>query len=249
MNIFFTSDTHYNHKNIVRGTSEWEAGEGPQRTRDFDTLEEHNKALVTSINSVVKEDDILYHLGDWSFGGINSIWEFRKQLNCKEIHLIFGNHDEHIEANKEITILKDESLIKFLKTYSYVGDKITFKLQDLFASVSHSKQLNLKIDCQKTGKFGKQMFCLSHYAHRVWNKSHKGSIMLYGHSHGTLDEMKPEFANPTWIGDNYFIKNYKTMDVGVDTNNLYPYHMDEILEIMKKRDVLLNVDHHSKNTN
>lgn len=84
---------------------------------------------------------------------------------------------------------------------------------------------------------------------RVWNKSHKGSIMLYGHSHGTLDQLQPQFTSPTWIGDQYFIKNYKTMDVGVDTNNLFPYHIDEILDIMKEKEVLLGVDHHSKNTN
>lgn len=249
-NIYFTSDTHYNHKNIVRGTSEWEPGKGPQRTRDFDTLEEHNKALVTSINSVVKEDDILYALGDWSFGGINSIWEFRKQLKCKEIHLIFGNHDEHIEANKPIPDLQLEEVRKW--AFGPMERSIlpvVPRLQDLFASCNYYKELNLKVDCQKSGKFGKQMIILSHYAMRVWNKSHKGSIMLYGHSHGTLDEMKPEFANPTWIGDDYFVKNYKTMDVGVDTNNLYPYHLDEILEKMKVREVLLNVDHHSKDTN
>ncbi len=107
----------------------------------------------------------------------------------------------------------------------------------------------MKVDCTKAGKFGKQMFVLSHYAMRVWNKSHRGSIMLYGHSHGTLDQMRPEFANPTWIGDNYFIKNYRTMDVGVDTHDLYPYHLDEILDIMKGKEVYMEVDHHNSNTN
>lgn len=71
----------------------------------------------------------------------------------------------------------------------------------------------------------------------------------YGHSHGTLDELKPEFTSPTWIGDCYYTKNFKTMDVGVDTNNLFPYHIDEILDIMKDREVLLGADHHSIKTN
>lgn len=40
----------------------------------------------------------------------------------------------------------------------------------------------------------------------------------------------------------------KSMDVGVDTNNLYPYHLDEIIEIMKNIKPEL-VDHHNQNTN
>jgi calcineurin-like phosphoesterase family protein len=92
--IWFTSDTHYNHKNICKGVTEW--SDADISCRDFQTIEEMNDAIVNSINKYVMENDILYHLGDWSFGGINSIWEFRKQIKCKNIHLILGNHDEHI---------------------------------------------------------------------------------------------------------------------------------------------------------
>lgn len=101
-NIYFTSDTHYHHRNIVRGISEWEKfekGSSHQNTRDFNTLEEHDEALIKSINSLVKYDDILYHLGDWSFGGHEQIKKFRDRLECKEIHLIFGNHDQYKNTN------------------------------------------------------------------------------------------------------------------------------------------------------
>lgn len=211
-NIYLTSDTHFGHSNIVKGTSQWE--NSGKRVRNFNTLEEHNQTLVDNINQLVKEDDILYHLGDWSFGGFKNIMEFRQQLRCKNIHLIFGNHDHHIENNKE-------------------------GIQSAFKSVQYYKEL----------KVYNQHLILCHYAMRVWNKSHKGSIMLYGHSHGSLDTLQPEFTSPTWIGDEYFIKNYKTMDIGVDTNNLYPYHLDEIIDIMNNKEILLNVDHHSTETN
>jgi|SRR6478609_6505165 len=214
MNIWFTSDTHYGHKNIVRGTSEWENKDNTQRVRDFDTMEEHNDALVKSINSVVKEDDELWHLGDWSFGGKDNIKIFRDRLKCRNINLIFGNHDQHIEP-------------------------LNSPYRELFKSCQYYKELSFKMDKIK------YHFILSHYAMRVWNKSHHGSIMLYGHSHGTLDEFTINTANPTWIGDQYFIKNYRTMDVGVDTHNLYPYHLDEIIDIMKARDLHMEVDHHN----
>jgi predicted phosphodiesterase len=59
-----------------------------------------NQALVDGINKNVKFNDVLIHLGDWSFGGIDKIWEFRKQINCQNIYHVYGNHDHHISRNK-----------------------------------------------------------------------------------------------------------------------------------------------------
>lgn len=95
--IFFSSDFHYHHKNIVKGVSNWTSKE---RCRNFDTLEEHDQVLIDNINKTVRKDDILYCLGDWSFGGLEFVGEFRKKLYCKTIHLILGNHDHHIERNR-----------------------------------------------------------------------------------------------------------------------------------------------------
>ena len=92
-NIWFSSDFHYGHKNICRGVSTWS---NLKYTRDFQSIEEMNYTLVNNINSYVKKDDDLYFLGDWSFGGIENIWEFRKKLNCTNIHFICGNQDNHM---------------------------------------------------------------------------------------------------------------------------------------------------------
>lgn len=205
-NIYFTSDPHFNHKNIVRGESAWiKNTQETQNTRNFDTLEEHNQALVKSWNSIVKHNDILYCLGDWSFSGHESIKAFRNQLGCQNIHLILGNHDQHIEP-------------------------VDSPYRGCFNSVQHVLQFDLKLGLSKTGYMGKQGFFLSHYSHQVWNKHNKGKIHLFGHSHGTLKG----------IG--------KSMDVGVDTNDLYPYHLDEILDIMKGKESHI-IDHHNSKTN
>lgn len=76
------------------------------------------------------------------------------------------------------------------------------------------------------------LITLCHYAFKVWRDSHHGSMMLYGHSHGTLPDDK----------------NSLSMDVGVDTNNYFPYSFDEIKKIMSKKE-FKPVDHHDKNTN
>lgn len=90
--IWFISDTHYSHRNIVRGISNWSDKSG---CRNFDTLGDHDMWLVAMINSSVEPQDTLYHLGDWSFGGWGNIEEFREQLRCQTVHLIYGNHDHH----------------------------------------------------------------------------------------------------------------------------------------------------------
>ena len=204
-NIWFTSDTHIGHKNIVRGTSEWT---GKNRCRDFDTVEEHDETLVDNINSNVKENDILYHLGDWSFGGKEKIVEFRRKLYVKDIRLILGNHDHHIEKGL---------------------------YNDLFTSVDHYKRTTIN----------KQMFIMCHFPMRVWDKANHGSIMLHGHCHGTLSGYRDEEQSFDNMKDIF----YKTMDVGIDTHPEFrPYHIDEILDIMRDR-INLNVDHHNETTN
>ena len=97
--LYFTSDTHYMHKNICRGTTSWSNADG--FTRNFDTLDQMNDRIVNGINSAVGQDDILFHLGDWSFGGFERIEEFRNRINCRNIHIVLGNHDHHIERDRE----------------------------------------------------------------------------------------------------------------------------------------------------
>lgn len=224
--IWFTSDPHYNQANIVEGISSWE---DKSPCRPFKTLDEHDTALVNNINAVVKENDVLICLGDWNFGtykeSVDLGFEFRKRLKCKNIYLVLGNHDTHIRKNKN-------------------------GIQGCFKQVLDYLELTIIEPSDQEGeKAFKHKIIMSHYAMRVWNHSHRGSIMLYGHSHGNLDEFTPTTANPTWIGDQYYIRNYRTMDVGIDTHPEFrPYSWEEIKSIMLKRNVDIEIDHHSQTT-
>jgi calcineurin-like phosphoesterase family protein len=120
--VWVVSDSHYSHKNICRGVTEWRLPDGSipiSQTRDFDTIEQMNETIVNNINSVVGQDDVLIHLGDFSFGGFENIQKFRDRILCKEIHLILGNHDTHIENNRD-------------------------NVQELFTSVNHYTRLMYK---------------------------------------------------------------------------------------------------------
>lgn len=159
--IFFTSDTHFGHTNICRGVSNWrdENGNVPiHQTRDFETLEQMNDKIVESINSVVGEDDTLFHLGDWSFGGFDNIEEFRNRINCKNIHLILGNHDHHIERNKN-------------------------DIQRLFSSVHQYLRLQVSIMPGTKLYAGEMDLVLMHYPIASWHNMNDGVIHLHGHVH------------------------------------------------------------------
>lgn len=154
-NIHFTSDTHYSHKNICRGTTEWK--DSNDKTRDFPTLEAMNATIVKNINERVKETDILVHLGDWSFGGFDEILKLRKEIICKNIILTYGNHDHHI--------LKNKNDVKYL-----------------FQKTTH--YLNLEVISNSgTNITFKYNFVCSHYPIVSWENMNKGVIQLFGHVH------------------------------------------------------------------
>ena len=124
--VWITSDTHYGHTNICRGVTNWRLPNGDvpvNQTRDFPTIEKMNAAIVNNINSLVGQDDILIHLGDWSFGGFEKIEEFRNRIICQNIHLILGNHDHHIDRNRG-DIRKLFLSVSWFEQFEYMGETI-----------------------------------------------------------------------------------------------------------------------------
>lgn len=76
---WFTSDSHLDHANIIKYSK-----------RPFASVDEMNEKLIENINSRVKPDDRLFHLGDFAK---SRVAYFRNAINCKNIMLILGNHD------------------------------------------------------------------------------------------------------------------------------------------------------------
>lgn len=85
MDIWFTSDLHLGHKNVL-------AFQG----RPFSSIDEMNSGLLLAINKRVKACDILYILGDVAYknaGGFSAAAQMVASLRCKKIRLVLGNHD------------------------------------------------------------------------------------------------------------------------------------------------------------
>ena len=79
--VFFTSDTHFYHGNIIRFCN-----------RPFKDVETMNETIISNWNNTVDQDDIVFHLGDFCLGGSAEWTRILDRLNGR-IYLIMGNHD------------------------------------------------------------------------------------------------------------------------------------------------------------
>jgi len=216
---FITSDTHYSHANICKATTSWDAG-----YRDFDSLEEMNSSIVQNINDLVKENDCLIHCGDWSFGGKQNVWNFRKQIACKNIYLQIGNHDQYLQETTKLYI-SDEDVYLATKLGIPTHFDTTYYLYttDCFNDVNDIAYYQIE----------DQQIVFSHYPFVSWYHSTKGVWNLSGHEHAQMEEK-------------YYYN--KSMDVGIDAafkmfGEYRPFSFIEIEELLEKKIVNL-LNHH-----
>jgi calcineurin-like phosphoesterase family protein len=91
--IYFTSDFHFSHKLVAL------------ETRSFKALEEHDQCILDGLNSTLKSGDILYFLGDWMLGSsratVQKAIEYRHKIKCKQIFMVWGNHDKYLRRKPE----------------------------------------------------------------------------------------------------------------------------------------------------
>lgn len=96
MAIFFTSDLHLGHKNILASCG-----------RPFDTVEEMDDELIVKWNQKVGADDDVYILGDLAFRSANHINYYLKHMAGHK-YLVVGNHDVGWMKNvKDINKMQD----------------------------------------------------------------------------------------------------------------------------------------------
>ena len=84
MKTWITSDLHLFHKNILKFC--------PETRGCFQDVDHMHRDVVKIWNSVVGEDDLVYNLGDVTFGNAYKSAQILQQMNGRQI-LIRGNHD------------------------------------------------------------------------------------------------------------------------------------------------------------
>lgn len=149
-NTFFTSDHHFDHTNIIKYSK-----------RPYRSIGEMNEDLIRRWNEVVGDDDVVYHLGDFTLGDTSVAKRFFAQLNG-DIRYVKGSHDKWDYGRPHL-------LTKSSKPVVYLGS--------LYEVYAIDPSLNPIVLC--------------HYAMLRWNHSHHGAFHLFGHSHGNLEKPAP----------------------------------------------------------
>lgn len=87
-NIFFAADHHFYHRGILGKT----APDGVSPLREFSDVENMNEYMVDKHNSVVRDCDTVYFLGDFSLTKSPEKLAIAHRLKGRKI-LVLGNHD------------------------------------------------------------------------------------------------------------------------------------------------------------
>ena len=159
--IWFSSDSHYYHTNILKYC--------PNRT--YSTVEEMNEDLVNRWNSVVSPDDTVYFLGDFSLA-FRPVELFTKRLNGHK-HLIAGNHDFVHNSHKKSRTLENKTIWfkKYLDNgWESVQQCLELDIGDKIINLCHLPYL----EAAETGQDQR------HASHRLPDD---GRVLLCGHVH------------------------------------------------------------------
>lgn len=151
-NIFFTSDTHFNHPNILKYCS-----------RPFSSVEEMDEAIIENWNNVVGPEDIVFHLGDVGFKSAIRVREILDRLHGR-IYLVAGNHDRklltdnlktrfefvsqqlYIRVNDQPIYLNHFPFLCFDGVY---GRRDNSRTWQLFGHVHSGPRTKTGLDCQR----------------------------------------------------------------------------------------------------
>ena len=152
MQTFFTSDTHFDDEFAIQYFG-----------RPFQSVDEMNAAMVERWNTVVTNEDVVYHLGDFTPKGLDHLTKWSDQLHGS-IKILPGNMDRH-----------------WLKDF-VAGERV--QVLPPLVSLEFS-------ELGTTG--GPQVIVLCHYSMQVWERSNHGSWHLFGHTHGKLKGIGKSF--------------------------------------------------------
>lgn len=131
--------------------------------------------------------------------------------------------EELIKRHNEIVTPQDTTV--HLGDFSYYNKQETGKIikrlngDHIFLEGDHDRWLSSARQVWKK-KIEDCFIVCCHWPMWSWPRSHYGSWMLYGHHHGRVEGFRT-------VG--------KSFDVGVDTNNFYPYSLDEVKGLMETR--------------
>lgn len=196
--VWFTSDSHFFHANVIQYCN-----------RPFSSVEEMNRILISNWNSVVDQQDVVYHLGDFSLS-FRAVELFTRELNGTKF-LVPGNHDSCHSYNKKART--EEKRWNRIAQYEELGwsvlpEQITL---DLGKDIGEVLMCHHPYSWDSNGTEGGS----DKYAR--WRPVDDGQRwLLHGHRHSTIQ-------------DNL---DRRMIDVGVDANEYTPTSLETIKELI-----------------
>lgn len=164
--IFFTSDQHFGHANILTYCN-----------RPFANVHEMDDALIARWNERVGDKDVVYHLADFTFGNLDSAIHYFSQL--KGMIYILSNPWHH-----------DKRWIAALQSSRTCMTTASGNIVYLLPPMVVLEDVTINKDSRGVPAV------LCHYPLAEWDRKHYGSIHLHGHSHGNYKPIDDAFFNP-----------------------------------------------------
>src|SRR5271165_3310117 len=196
---FFVSDTHFFHQRILEYCP----------TRPWKTVIEMNEGLIEAWNSVVKPDDEVFHLGDFSLA-FRPVEVYTRRLNGMK-HLIVGNHDFASPCHKKSKTPEKQAewIVKYIDNgWTSVKEQDNIWIGNTYFNMAHLPYI-------ETNSFEDQR-------HLKYRLPDEGIPLLCGHIH------------QHWLTRRTG-KGTLMINVGVDKNPWQrPWSEDELCEIIEK---------------
>lgn len=136
--IWVTSDSHLFHKNILLFT---DSKTGERIRPEFDTVEEMNECILENWNSVVKNGDIVYHLGDVFLGSKDEFKSLWPKFNGSK-RLIVGNHDD-IKYLSSGGFFKKVQMWRMFPEFGLIFSHVPLHMDNLYRHTNGSTLLNV----------------------------------------------------------------------------------------------------------
>lgn len=141
--IFFAADHHFQHSNIL--TFKNNNGH-PLRT--FSDIDVHDQAIIDTHNAVVKEDDLVYFLGDVIWKTNSRARDIINSLKGRK-RLCVGNHDD---VNFLFPFFEKVYLWKYFPEHNLVASHVPIDHADLRGKRNvhghlHEKAVKLNTGC------------------------------------------------------------------------------------------------------
>lgn len=184
---WFISDPHFDHKNVLK----FESGH-----HSFETITEHDEAIVDRWNSVVKPGDTVFFLGDLSMPRtkLSYLVEILARLNG-DLFWIKGNHDSHVLADSNWE----------------------WKIKGAIPIVEFSDYAEIFIK-DESAESGLRQLVLFHYPILEFNGKHRGAFHLYGHSHTVIHPIKNAYSVCACLTD-YTPVSYEWVKQKIEEHN------------------------------